>query len=188
MPLLLPAADRAVTPWANGLGTTSEVAIWPPNATLDDFAWRVSIADVVEESEFSALPGVDRTLVPLDGDGIRLSIDGSETDAAVFQPVRFNGGSRVSGGPIGGPTRDLNLMVRRGIAGGRLHIVDVTGAIALEPGQLAVVLRGTASVSGGEFDGAELGHTDAVYAEPGSEAAVIEADACLLAIITVQTA
>jgi len=39
-------------PWKNGKGTTTELAI-SDGGTLDHFAWRLSIASVVEDGEFS---------------------------------------------------------------------------------------------------------------------------------------
>ena len=36
------SADHAFSPWKNGGGTTAEIAIGPPGATLDAFDWRIN--------------------------------------------------------------------------------------------------------------------------------------------------
>ena len=101
MVTVLSAAARYRQPWANELGTTSEVMIWPPGSILVTCKLRVSIADIVIDSAFSALNGIDRTLVALAGGGIDLLIDGQVTTLEPFEVARFSGDSVVSGGPRG---------------------------------------------------------------------------------------
>ena len=67
---ILRAANYKVMPWKNGLGSTTEIAIFPANAKLDDFDWRVSMAQVTSDGPFSSFPGIDRTLLVIDGAGI----------------------------------------------------------------------------------------------------------------------
>ncbi len=62
----------APTPWKNGGGTTREIAVRPPGAGMDAFAWRVSVADIVADGPFSAFPGIDRQIALLDGAGVHL--------------------------------------------------------------------------------------------------------------------
>ena len=40
------ATDHVTMPWANGRGTTLELAIHPDGATLASLEWRISIATV----------------------------------------------------------------------------------------------------------------------------------------------
>jgi environmental stress-induced protein Ves len=58
--------DLKAVPWKNGLGVTREIAVEPVGASMDDFLWRVSIADVDTASPFSTFPGIDRTIVLLE--------------------------------------------------------------------------------------------------------------------------
>ena len=51
---------RPVTPWKNGGGLTREVAAFPANASMADFDWRISIADVAAAGPFSRFENVDR--------------------------------------------------------------------------------------------------------------------------------
>src|SRR4029077_2512621 len=69
---LLTPNDYRSMPWKNGAGRTTEIAVHPPGAALDAFAWRVSIADVEQDGPFSRFPGIDRTIVLLGGSGMRL--------------------------------------------------------------------------------------------------------------------
>lgn len=73
MPRLITAAGQARMPWRNSRGETREVFAWPPGATLDTFAWRVSVATIAQSGPFSRFPGVVRTLVLLSGEGVRLT-------------------------------------------------------------------------------------------------------------------
>ena len=68
----LALSSLPATPWKNGGGTTREIAAFPPGAGLDDFGWRLSVAEVERDGPFSVFSGVDRTIVLLDGAGMRL--------------------------------------------------------------------------------------------------------------------
>ncbi|WP_422648130.1 Histidine utilization protein HutD [Cupriavidus sp. H18C1] len=122
-PSLAPQARRfaldALTPmpWKNGGGTTREIAAWPPAAGIDAFDWRLSIADIAADGPFSAFPGIDRQIVLLDGDGVRLHARDGSFDhrlVAVGEPFAFAGEATVDATLLGGPTRDFNVMTRRG--------------------------------------------------------------------------
>lgn len=51
------AANHRRMPWKNGRGETTEIAVWPEGAGLQDFGWRLSMAGVSEHGAFSAFPG-----------------------------------------------------------------------------------------------------------------------------------
>jgi environmental stress-induced protein Ves len=129
---ILRAADRVASPWKNGGGETREVVAWPPGAGLDDFDWRVSLADVAADGPFSAFPGIDRVLTVVAGDGLVLEIDGRTTRLEPGEPFAFPGEANVMARLTVGPIRDLNVMVRRGAwaatvrpwRGGRIAATD----------------------------------------------------------------
>lgn len=103
------------TPWKNGGGHTRAIACWPMDAGLDDFGWRVSVAAIESDGPFSRFPGVDRQIVLLGGDGVRLHGDGIDHRLAVpLQPFAFDGDVAVDCTRLGGPSTDFNLMTRRG--------------------------------------------------------------------------
>lgn len=112
---LLPAAGRVESAWKNGGGTTSEVMIWPPDADLNNFDWRISIADIESDGPFSLFPGIDRTLCILDGAGIFLDVAGRlQKLTAQSMPFRFAGDIDCRARLLDGPISDLNVMTRRG--------------------------------------------------------------------------
>ena len=87
---LLEAVRHTVMPWANGLGTTREIAVRRARAASPEdtaagpgFIWRLSMADLsAPGGAFSTLPGVDRVLVLLSGSGVTLTVRQSHEIAA----------------------------------------------------------------------------------------------------------
>ncbi len=106
------AASYTVSRWSGG--TTTELAICPPDALYSDrdFLWRVSSAVVeLPESDFTPLPDYDRILMILEGE-LRLSHDGEKE--YVLRPLEqtfFDGASRTFSR---GQVTDFNLMMRKG--------------------------------------------------------------------------
>ena len=110
-------------PWKNGGGHTTEIAAHPAGSGFASFAWRVSVADVLQDGPFSPFAGIDRTLVLLAGAGMRLTGDGEPLELRTpFEPVSFSGDASLHCGLFAGPVRDFNLMVRRGIARGSVVV------------------------------------------------------------------
>ncbi len=100
-----------VSQWSGG--TTTEVFIWPKDANYAsrEFAVRISFATVeLEESDFTALPGVTRYIVPLQG-GFTLSHPGSApvVMGPMSKPYRFSG--EIPTHCVGKAT-DFNLMLK----------------------------------------------------------------------------
>jgi environmental stress-induced protein Ves len=120
----IPYQHLLVTPWKNGGGVTREIASDPPDATLDNFLWRISIADVSCSGPFSVFPGIDRVIVLLDGDGMSLEFaDGQTHDlTSSLTPYRFRGEASIHARLAGAPSRDLNLMLRRDAVEGDVEI------------------------------------------------------------------
>lgn len=113
---LLRAIDRRASAWKNGGGTTTEIAVEPPGAGLGDFAWRVSAAEVRTPGPFSTFEGVDRTLLLVRGEALRLRVAGRGPALLTREspPFQFPGDAPTEGEPIGGPVTDLNVMTQRG--------------------------------------------------------------------------
>lgn len=133
---ILRAADRKGVPWKNGGGLTEEVAVHPPGADYDDFLWRVSIATISGESAFSILPGVCRLFCTLEG-RLSIKINGQSQDIGPDDPaIRFDGSSTVSARPLDGPTRNFNLMTRKGFSG---SLTQMSGIFCLS-GDIALLL------------------------------------------------
>ncbi|CCV06329.1 conserved hypothetical protein [Mesorhizobium metallidurans STM 2683] len=113
---ILRAAEYRVMPWKNGGGTTTEIAVSPDGAGLDDFDWRVSMARVESGGPFSGFAGVDRTLAVLEGGGVALDIAGrAPTElTGASAPFSFPADVPTQAALIAGPITDLNVMTRRG--------------------------------------------------------------------------
>jgi len=121
---VLTPADYRRTAWKNGGGRTTEIAVGPPDALLTNFDWRVSVADVEQDGRFSVFPGVERKLLLLAGEGMRLTGAGPPLDLqAPFEPVTFAGDTAVMCTLVGGPVRGFNLMVRRNVHRGEVIVV-----------------------------------------------------------------
>lgn len=118
---VIPANEYRRVRWKNGTGWTREIARVPDREKWD---WRLSIAEIEQDGPFSVFPGIDRELVLVRGNGLRLRFEDGEVRE--LQPpherIRFTGERVVSGELLDGPTHDFNLMWRRdAIAAELLH-------------------------------------------------------------------
>lgn len=117
--------DLVRVPWKNGGGTTAEVAAFPEGADFETFGWRVSMADVASDGPFSVFPGIDRTLILVEGGGIELDVEGVAYRLDATAPkLSFSGDDRTGGRLLSGPIRDLNVMTRRGEFRHRTRFVE----------------------------------------------------------------
>jgi environmental stress-induced protein Ves len=114
---VVPANEYRRERWRNELGWTREIEAGrlgdaSPDAPWD---WRLSIAEIERDAAFSAFPGIDRELVLLTGNGVRLRFEDGETHELhpPHDRLRFAGDRKVTGELIDGPTHDFNLMWRR---------------------------------------------------------------------------
>lgn len=105
-------ADVRDTPWRNGGGRTRELLAWP--GPHGEWLVRVSVAEIDADGPFSSFPGVERCFAVLDGAGVILSLpNGTARVTAHDDALCFAGEAQPHCRLIDGPTRDLNLMVRR---------------------------------------------------------------------------
>jgi uncharacterized protein len=120
---IIRASTCRTTPWKNGGGSTTEIAVEPSGASLDNFDWRVSMARVASDGPFSEFAGIDRTLAVVSGGGLELTIGGG---APVMlqrgsDSFSFAGDVATSARLSGGEITDINVMTRRGRFGHRLR-------------------------------------------------------------------
>lgn len=98
-------------PWRNGGGVTRELAR-SPASTSQEWAWRVSIAEIDRSGPFSAFDGYTRLQVLLAGRDLTLQFaDGERTRLA--QPgdsCHYDGGRPLDASLGEGPCRALNLI------------------------------------------------------------------------------
>lgn len=119
--------------WRNGLGWTTEIARRPEDV---EWSWRLSIAESDQAADFSSFPGVDRELVLLTGRGLRLRFHDGETHELEkpYESLRFPGDRPLTGEPMGGPTRQFNLMWRRDRVLGQVSFRQFTEPVELASG------------------------------------------------------
>lgn len=137
---VLRSTDYRRMRWKNGAGWTSEIRRVPD---CEDWDWRLSIAEIETDAPFSAFPGVERELVLLDGNGLRLRFDDGKVHE-LHPPhgsLHFSGERTLIGELLDGPTRDFNLMWKRAVVDAQLWRRPLVGAMVLfvAPGETWVV-------------------------------------------------
>jgi uncharacterized protein len=161
---IIRAGEGKTTPWKNGRGSTTEIAISPAGASLDDFDWRVSMARVASDGPFSDFAGIDRTLAVVKGTGLVLMIgkDAPVTLSSGSDPVSFRGDTPTSARLTAGEITDLNVMTRRDRFRHRLTRVYKSMSCDFGDDDIAMVLSidGTTTISFGP-DNTTLDHGDA---------------------------
>ncbi|MGN6413637.1 HutD/Ves family protein [Flexivirga sp.] len=167
-------ADATTMPWLGGGGITHELARHPAEG---DFAWRLSVAEVQQDGAFSRLDGVDRVIV-LCSPGRMVLHTPEPQPLERFSPYAFDGGTQIDCTVPDGPTRDFNVMTRRGV-----YVADVTTVVGARrevevPTDAEVfvfcmdgVLSG--GVELGTFDLAQLDARTTVDASHGAAAVVV---------------
>ena len=131
--------------WKNGSGVTCEIACYPPTASLHDFDWRISIAHISRDCDFSAFNGVDRVITLLDGCGVHLgSLDG-QVDHLLnvrWSPFAFSGDLPVHARLLGGGCHDLNVMTRRDVCQVSISVLKAGDQLSLAPAGFLFALQG----------------------------------------------
>ncbi|SED25687.1 hypothetical protein SAMN05216489_02962 [Streptomyces sp. 3213] len=143
---------------------------------MDDFAWRVSLAEVGADGPFSAFPDVDRTLTVVEGAGMDLTVGGTRVLVnSPFVPSDFRGDLPTDGRLLDGPVVNLNVMWRRGAVATAPTVAVVRGRLRVGAGALVVALDGVAEVAGltlGPYDAVQLGDEEAVLHARGRTAVI----------------
>ncbi len=123
--LITPSAFT-VSQWSGG--TTTQIAIFPPNAQYANrnFLWRISSATInLPESDFTPLPDYERYLSLLEG-CIFLTHDGGSSMMLTPGEIhRFDGGAATKSRGI---CVDFNLMLRKGACDGSLSCLKIPQA------------------------------------------------------------
>jgi environmental stress-induced protein Ves len=172
-----------VMPWRNGRGSTLEIGREPANG--QDFAWRLSLADIDADGEFSAYPGYRRALVLVAGNGLRLTFvgHGSRFLDPSKRATRFEGEWTTRCAIPQGRCTDLSLIVGRGSSHRPTSLVRAPRMMRLESrGRVTVGedLHGALFVIAGSVAVAESTHArsrtlhlhDTLLISPGRERTV----------------
>ena len=122
--LLQVRADSvASVPWRNGGGRTRELLTRPAGA---DWSLRISLADIDADGPFSNFAGTRRWFAVVAGAGVRLRFAAQvHVLTADTEPLQFDGALAPDCVLLDGPTRDLNLMLRDGVAAMRRALPEI---------------------------------------------------------------
>ncbi len=140
-PRTICARDCRATPWKNGQGTTIELAVEPPDASLDTFAWRVSVAELRGSGPFSSFPGYERVIVQLDGPPMALTHNRqAPVQLESLVPHWFSGDDETDC-IVAGVAHDFNLIVHRDVAlpGVSVHELETDELLARDHDAASVV-------------------------------------------------
>lgn len=123
---VIPANEYRRERWRNGLGWTRQIAA---SGEGDDWNWRLSIAEIEQDAAFSTFPGVERELVLLRGNGVRLCFDDGQTVtlSPPHERHRFSGERGLRGELVDGLTHDFNLMWRPQVLQAELLVRPLVG-------------------------------------------------------------
>lgn len=131
----MPASGYSRMRWKNGAGWTSEIlkVHGSDDRDTNDWDWRLSVAEIETDAAFSAFPGVERELVLLSGNGLRLRFDDGQAHELLppHDKLRFAGERTAFGELIDGPTRDFNLMWKRDRCSAQLWHRPLVGTMVL---------------------------------------------------------
>jgi len=142
----LPASQRVAVPWKNGGGVTREIAVYPEGASMDDFLWRVSMAEVSEAGAFSRFDRIDRHLTVLEGQ-LRLELPDRQYTLFPRESLAFEGDTPVMGTPLTTHVLDLNIMTRHGHFSA--EVTQITGPAEIRAD--LIIALDAARVSGFDF-------------------------------------
>lgn len=178
--LLLKHDSYRAMRWRNGRGSTLEIAREP--AAGEEFDWRLSLADIEQDGEFSAYPGCRRALVLVAGKSLHLRFQGHGTCSLdpTRRGARFEGEWKTDCAVPDGRCTDLSLIVRTGSAGRRASVVRAPTVLRVASARRVVlsrdlyaalfVLDGAVAVSESTSTRARIVRThDTLLVSPGRE-------------------
>lgn len=177
-------ADLTASTWKNGGGSTREIVCRPLDAGMDGFDWRVSVATIARSGPFSEFAGVDRVIVLLEGDGVRLRSAGGMEHRLdePLQPFAFSGDEALDCTLLGGESQDFNVMTRRSALHAEVAVLRAASALGATSLGLLLAAQGRWALFA---DGTtqELAHGHGLWwdGEPhGWDVRPLQADAALL--------
>ncbi|MHB1217298.1 MAG: HutD/Ves family protein [Alphaproteobacteria bacterium] len=150
-PTIVRLVELAPRPWPNGRGITRDVA--NRKASDGSYDWLISIAELVEDAEFSHYEGRDRIFTLVGENSVDLQIsDLPPLRCNPLVPAHFPGDRPTRCILAGGPSRAFNLIVNRARMMGTVTSLTIAGNHeAKVPRRPAAVhcAAGTVMVQGG---------------------------------------
>ncbi len=135
-------AEHIQLPWPNGRGTSYEIDCQTPGVA--GWTWRVAIAPVVEDCDFSHFENIHRQLLIISGGEMFLNVGGEIVVCKPGEVAEFAGDVPTTAKLVNGPIVDLNLMTARGKASGVM--THITTPCLLVPCEMLVAVSQTAEI------------------------------------------
>lgn len=136
-------SEHLKAPWPNGRGTSYEIASQTPG--VSGWTWRVAIAPVVEDCDFSHFENVHRQLLIISGGDMVLDVGGKIVICKPGEVAVFAGDIATTAKLVDGPIVDLNLMTVRGKASGVMTHITRPGL--LPKAEMLVCVSETAEIT-----------------------------------------
>ena len=136
-------AQHLQAPWPNGRGTSYEIASQTPGIT--GWTWRVAIAPVIEDCDFSHFENVHRQLLIISGGEMILNVGGEIVVCKPGEVAVFAGDIPTTAKLVNGPIVDLNLMTVRGKSSGVMTHITNPGLLA--PCEMLVAVSQSAEIT-----------------------------------------
>ena len=136
-------AEHLKAPWPNGRGTSYEIASQTPG--VSGWTWRVAIAPVVEDCDFSHFENVHRQLLIISGGEMVLNVGGETVICKPGEVAVFAGDIATTAKLVDGPIVDLNLMTVRGKASGDMTHIKRPGL--LPSAEMLICVSETAEIT-----------------------------------------
>lgn len=180
---ILRHSDYPSRPWKNGGGTTRDILVSPPGASLDEFDWRLSLAQVDRDGPFSRFDNVDRTLVLLSG-AMTLHEPDRRIELVRGEPVEFPGERAIDATLHGGATVDFNVMTRRGRASHNVERAIMGTRMNIQSSDRIVIVV-FALDEGLSVEGQSMNASDTAVIDERSVANVTSADRATALIVRI---
>jgi environmental stress-induced protein Ves len=164
-------------PWANGRGTSYEIA--SDRNEAGEWAWRLAMAPVNEDGPFSRIECVNRSLAVVEGAGMLLSVDRKKLQCLPMQVVQFRGDAITEATLTDGPIMDINLMVRRKEADGEMTIVSDDGIMA--GASIVVAVGGSAQAKCGDST-IDLDRHDSILECDAETVSLVSGTVCVISV------
>jgi uncharacterized protein len=161
--------------WKNGKGRTIELLRLPHPKIADLFSLRLSIASMAESGPFSHYPGIERTIILLEGNGVVMDfVDEIKMSLNVLhKPIQFPGEAEITAQLINGPIREFNIMAARDVVEAYVEVPTKVTSLPVggEEQQFCYICEGNAS-SGIQ----SLKKDDLVMSSPGEKITLTSKD------------
>ena len=140
--------------WGSNAGRAKDLAAGPAGPSGSP-GWRLSAATIEKSGPFTSFPGTDRITVPVEGELLLLTVDGTEHAMERLRPLRYPGDVPVHASLPTGEVTVLNTFVDRDSYGAAVMVVELSrkNPPSLGPDQFLVLLQGSAKAA---FDGGDV--------------------------------